>query len=128
MATIILQFPRAEYPSLQIGDIAYYAKMDTPLAGFQRNDSEESFTTIGSVKNIDDTTSLSDGTFNKIGLNTLGLYIEEPDTTTFVFFSKDNTVNMSSLLGYYGSAKFKNNSTTEAELFSVGCEISESSK
>ena len=128
MATIILQFPRAEYPSLQIGDIAYYAKMDTPLAGFQRNDSAEDFITIGSVKSIDDTTSLSDGTLTTSVTCNIDPGIEEPDTTTFVFFSKDNTVNMSSLLGYYGSAKFKNNSTTEAELFSVGCEISESSK
>ena len=128
MATIILQFPRAEYPSLQVGDIAYYAKMGTPLAGFQRNDSEESFTTIGSVKNIDDTTSLSDGTLTTSVTCNIDADTEEPDTTTFVFFSKDNTVNMSSLLGYYGSAKFKNNSTTEAELFSVGCEVSESSK
>ena len=29
MADIILQFPRAPYPSLQLGDIAYYAIMNS---------------------------------------------------------------------------------------------------
>ena len=46
----------------------------------------------------------------------------------FILFAKDNRVDVSSLVGYYGSVKFKNNSTTKAEMFSVGCEISESSK
>ena len=43
-------------------------------------------------------------------------------------FSKDNKANLSSLLGYYAETKFVNNSTEEAELFSVGTEVFESSK
>jgi hypothetical protein len=43
-------------------------------------------------------------------------------------FSKDNKANMSSILGYYAEIEFKNNSKTEAELFSVGTEVFESSK
>ena len=43
-------------------------------------------------------------------------------------FAKDKKVNTSSLLGYYADVKFVNNSTTKAELFSVGSEIAESSK
>ena len=45
-----------------------------------------------------------------------------------IFFSKDNKVNLTSLLGYFASTKFVNTSPTKAELFSVGCEIAESSK
>ena len=45
-----------------------------------------------------------------------------------ILFAKDNTVNMGSLLGYYGLAKFKNNSILKAEMFATACEISESSK
>ena len=43
-------------------------------------------------------------------------------------FSKDNKANMASLLGYYASAQFRNNSTDEADLFNVGVEVVESSK
>jgi hypothetical protein len=51
-----------------------------------------------------------------------------PTTSDFIFFSKDNRANMTSLLGYYAQVEIKNNSTEEAELFSVGSEIFESSK
>jgi len=43
-------------------------------------------------------------------------------------FAKNQAINTSSLLGYYADVKFENNSRTKAELFSVGSEISESSK
>ena len=42
--------------------------------------------------------------------------------------SKDNKVNLASLLGYYASVKLRNNSTTKAEMYSVACDINESSK
>lgn len=51
-----------------------------------------------------------------------------PLPSAFYFFSKNNRYNMSSLTGYYGDAKFNNNSTDKAELFSTACEIVESSK
>ena len=47
---------------------------------------------------------------------------------SFIMFSKDNKANMSSILGYYASAQFRNNSTHEAELFNVGVDLFESSK
>ena len=54
--------------------------------------------------------------------------VTPPTTSSFILFSKDNTVNCSSLVGYYGSAKFKNDSTEKAEMFAASCEINESSK
>tara|TARA_R110000803_G_scaffold209689_2_gene279821 strand:+ start:48 stop:464 length:417 start_codon:yes stop_codon:yes gene_type:complete len=51
-----------------------------------------------------------------------------PTNLDFIMFSKDNKVNLSSLLGYYAKAQFRNNSTTEAELFAVGADFVESSK
>ena len=54
-----------------------------------------------------------------------------PETCTqgsFIMFSKDNKVNMSSLLGYYASVEFKNSSREKAELFNVGTSFFESSK
>ena len=41
---------------------------------------------------------------------------------------QDKKANTSSMLGYYASVNFVNNSTEKAELFSVGSEITESSK
>ena len=43
-------------------------------------------------------------------------------------FEKNSQVNSSSIKGYYASVKFINHSTSEVELFSIGSEVSESSK
>ena len=51
-----------------------------------------------------------------------------PYNGDFIFFSKNKTINTSSLLGYYANVKFENNSTNKVELFSIGSEVSESSK
>ena len=50
------------------------------------------------------------------------------NATPFILFSKDNKANLSSVLGYYADVKMVNNSTAEAELFSVGVDYFESSK
>ena len=49
-------------------------------------------------------------------------------TSSFLLFSKDNDVNLSSMLGYYADVQFKNFSTSHAELFTVGAEVTQSSK
>ena len=51
-----------------------------------------------------------------------------PNPPSFIMFSKDNKANLSTILGYYADVEFRNNSTNEAELFSVGSNIFESSK
>ena len=43
-------------------------------------------------------------------------------------FSKDNTINLGDVSGYYAEVKLENNSTEKIELFAVSSEISESSK
>jgi hypothetical protein len=43
-------------------------------------------------------------------------------------FAKNHIVNTSGLVGYFANVRFENNSTSDAELFSVGSEITESSK
>ena len=124
MATITIQVQRADYPSLQIGDTAYYSNI-TSTAGINTSNS---FTKIGLVTGINNATTLDDGTES----TTLTCEIDEstvvPTTSDFIFFSKDNKVNLTSLLGYFASVKFKNNSPSKAEMFSIGCEIAESSK
>ena len=44
-----------------------------------------------------------------------------------IFFGKDNTANLSSMLGYFASVKFVNNDTSEAEIYEVGLNMFESS-
>lgn len=51
-----------------------------------------------------------------------------PSQEDFILFSKSKPNNTSSLVGYYASANFVNDSNKKIELFSVGSEISQSSK
>ena len=126
MPDLILQFPRADYPSLQVGDIAYYVDTET-TGGFTVNDNDTDLTLMGNVRAINHSTSLDDGTLTTSITVFIGDNVPAPNANNFVFFKKNN-VNLTSLLGYYGSCKFVNDSNLEAELYSTGCEISESSK
>tara|TARA_Y100001938_G_scaffold135624_1_gene197487 strand:+ start:5853 stop:6224 length:372 start_codon:yes stop_codon:yes gene_type:complete len=123
MAEITLYFPETEQSSVQVGDTAYYINPDDDSGGFQVAN-QDNLVLIGTIIeiqpsppnstfvikcNIDDSTPL-------------------PTSSSFILFSKNNSVNCSSLLGYYGSAKFKNNSTEKAEMFATSCEVNESSK
>ena len=138
MPDITLQFNRADYPSLQIGDVAYYANMDSTtdedtgvttidnVGGF--NVSNSPSTEMGLVKNIDNTTSLADGTLTTSVTIDIYSTVDEPTTQSFVFFRKDNIANMASLVGYHSEANIVNNSRSYAEMYAISCEISESSK
>jgi len=126
MASLSLTFPDPLNVSLAIGDIAYYVATNTK-GGFlttqqSGNTNEETIVKIGVVSAINQTTNTITIATNTLQSNQL------PTTSSYIFFSKDNKVNSSSILGYYAEVTFKNNSTTEAELFSIGCVIGESSK
>jgi hypothetical protein len=127
MATINIQLPRSEYASLQVGDILYSGSLDSDTSG--------GFSTLannpgalGAIKAINNTTSLSDGTLTTTITLDIPDSMSPPTTSSYLLFKKDATVNTTSLLGYYGSAKFINNSTDKVELFATACEINESSK
>jgi len=51
-----------------------------------------------------------------------------PTPQDYIMFAKNQSINTSSLSGYYADAMFKNNSIDKAELFSVSSEVTESSK
>ena len=51
-----------------------------------------------------------------------------PTVDSFIFFSKDNKANLSSLLGYYSLVKLRNNATDYSEIFSIASDFVESSK
>ena len=94
--------------SLQVGDIAYYVTPDT--SGYN-SDPE----IIGKI--------------SAIGKNFI-IVPTNPGVTAddFIMFSKNKAVNNSSLLGYYAEVKLSNDSTDKVELFSIGSEVTQSSK
>ena len=90
----------------------------------------------GSPEIVGDIINIQDGSV-QVGLETtlatvLTVDVEDDvpnvQTTDYLFFQKDNKYNTSSLVGYYGSATFENNSQEKAELYSAACEVSQSSK
>ena len=153
MPAFTLQFPRSQYPSLQLGDLGYYAVMNSEeltdadgiptgesiiveTGGFQTNNPGEDFMELGPITLIDNTTSLADGTLTtSITFNMPGS-TEEPTLIDFIFFSKNDksnsgqatNVNKASPLGYYAKAKFICTDSSKAEIFSASCEVNESSK
>ena len=51
-----------------------------------------------------------------------------PATNDFIFFTKDTIAEKASVKGYYSKVHLLNTSRKKAELYSVSCEVSESSK
>lgn len=121
MASITLTFSAPLNASCQVGDTAYY--VTTADDGGFKVDDADGVVEIGQIRQITDRdTSSPDVICDTIAPGALH------GTSKFILFSKDNKVNLSSILGYFASVKLVNNSTTEAELYSVGMETFESSK
>ena len=120
MPIITIPFSNPLNTSVQVGDVAYYVNTTT-TGGFTTQN-------LANVNEIGPITSITpwNGISSSITCNSPGP--PYPVQGSFIMFSKDNKVNMSSILGYYAEVEFRNNSTKEAELFSVGTEIFESSK
>ena len=53
---------------------------------------------------------------------------QTPNNGDYIFFGKENKVNVSGVKGYYAEVEMKNDSSSAAKLFSVGSEMSPSSK
>ena len=112
--------------SLQIGDLAYSI---TPslVGGFQTSIDDLSGEYdepifLGTIEAI---------TGNQISVDETQQNItppHEPEAGDFLMFAKDTSVNISGLVGYYAEVEIKNNSKEKAEMFSIGSEISPSSK
>ena len=135
MAIVTLTFNHEINVSVQIGDIAYY--VDTNPVGPNREWAQtttphwtaarENIIMIGPIIAMVPWS----GTQSVIRADMPPALVSQhgfPDNGDFIMFSKDNKVNLSSLLGYYSLVRFRNNSTEEAELFSVGADFVESSK
>ena len=119
---IIITFPNPINVSVQIGDTAYYMANSQSLGTHTHSDQSD-IVQIGEIIDIDQPTNTITCFWNPNPANA-----SPPLVGTFIMFSKDNKANLSSILGYYAEVKFVNDSPDEAELFSVGCDVFESSK
>ena len=138
MATVTLTFPNKINASAQVGDTAYYVTTSA-LGGFTTSlkvsapTTENVYVKIGTIKSIDaDRLIMICNTSLTTSQVPLGNDANDDGTADrdghFIFFSKDNIANETTALGYYAEVKLRNDSTTEAELFSIGCDMFESSK
>jgi hypothetical protein len=102
--------------SLQIGDMAYFVT-PTLSGGFEQSANDP--TLIGIITGI---------TNNSITVNNVIPMTTLDNAGEFIMFAKDSEINLSGLVGYYAEVYIKNNSTEKAEMFSVGSEVTPSSK
>ena len=107
--------------SLQVGDIIYYVPTTNPTTSNTYD--------IGSLNNVQEYGVLTAITEIPGGFTlTIDSNLSAPVATNYIMFAKEKKANTTSLLGYYADIKFVNNSKKKAELFSVGSEVTASSK
>ena len=143
MPLVDLEFEAPLNVSCQIGDTAYY--VNTSLAftsnqtvssglsgGLAVNENITNPEYVGIIQHIENARSQPPySTANPAPFITINTNLPATafhNQPAYIFFSKDNKANLSSILGYYADIKFKNNSTEYAEIFSVGVDAFESSK
>lgn len=124
--TLTLQFQYTIQDSVSVGDIAY-ALIAVPNSGFNVNQSAA--TQLGEITAIDrvnNTITVKTNLYSN-QIPTPKPSVDRPEVL-FILFSKNNCQEFTSMLGYFGSFKFKNNSDEFAELFNVTVDAFESSK
>ena len=114
--------------SLQIGDIIYYSPLlEVENTSFLKT-TTSSIIKLGPVVAILSNPPSILVEYNSDPGNTGFSTVFPPPANSYIMFEKDKRVNSSSLIGYYADVKLLNNSTKKIELFSLGSEVTESSK
>jgi hypothetical protein len=113
--------------SAQVGDIVYYSYGGNPIGGFDQT-ALVNTRRLGPIKVINGNQITVEYDNDPDGIPNSGDELLPPPGGSYISFVKDKKVNTTSMLGYYISANFVNNSRDKIELFSVGSEIVESSK
>ena len=120
MATVLLPFSTdPQLTGVQVGDTVYTVNSTSTTGGFTTTSSLNNVVELGVVSGFSGTYNIEVNVTNTINL---------PSINSYIFFSKDNAVNLASLKGYYAEVKFVNDSNERAELFSIGLQVEESSK
>jgi len=125
MLLVTIEFSEPINSSLQIGDFVYYSVISTaPNSNIQKTTTSQT-QKLGVVDGITSTV----GQYKVIVLYDSGVVAPPVNGITYYYsFEKDKRVNSSSIIGYYADVKLTNNSKGKIELFSLGSEVTESSK
>ena len=133
MITLILDIKYLNN-SVQVGDIVYARKTNVQAgandtqAGTMGTTGEDDI--IGILRQININADVNSPDFQKTFLEideSVIISPYDPVPGDFIMFSKFNQTD-GDIIGYYAQARFKNNSSAKAELFSVGSEIIINSK
>ena len=122
MPNLTLKFNAHINDSVQVGDILFYSPT-TNTGNVNTVTAYSNIKKMGPVLNI--VRKGRSGGFITIDHD---VAVSLPTISDFLFFSKDNKANLSSLIGYYAELKFINTSIKKAEIYQIGVEINESSK
>lgn len=120
---IKLTFDQELNISLSIGDIIWYTPV--VVSGGHDISDKDSIVKLGEVESVDNKNKIVLVKKPHDPLNYVSVSLTQND---FVMFSKPNSINTSSVKGYYAKVRLDNDSTEKIELFAVSSEISESSK
>jgi len=124
MPLATLTFSEPLNSSLQLGDIVYYSSTNSAPNSNIPKATTASMVKFGVVNNI-----IVDPPSVKVIYDAaIPLPSFSPSNPDYIMFEKDKQVNSSSLIGYYADVKLVNDSKEDVMLFSLGSEVSESSK
>lgn len=124
MPIATLTFSNPLNSSLQVGDIVYYSALTSvPNSGFSTSVTSNMIK-LGTVVSM----SIDPIQVNVVYVDVANGGVNPPNNGDYIMFEKDKQVNSSSLIGYYADIKLVNNSKEDITLFSLGSEVSESSK
>ena len=137
---VILNFTGTPNASLSVGDSIYTLPNTINYDGVDPFLSGDSFSSTFGTQ----TSYILLGTVNSIVVNSTGfdLHIESdnetsiwessweftPNSGDFILFSKNNQVELSSIIGYYNKIRLRNDSNRKVELFAVSVDVAQSSK
>jgi len=124
---ITIKFDKSLNKSLQKGDTIWYVG-PAPNGGYSVADKED-VKKMGTVEEISDEYQAHQIKISRYhDPNDPNSFSPAFLNGAFFMFSKNDVVNLGDIKGYFAEVQLNNNSKKEIELFSVGSEISQSSK
>ena len=127
MPDLTLDFDIVINDSVQIGDTAYYCTQQSGQFNSNFNIQTGDIHELGIITGIGSNDVLTER--NRLVIRVPGWVSNTlPSGNSFILFSKDNLVNTSTPIGYFAKVRIINNSKKKSEMFSIACDVFQSSK
>tara|TARA_Y100001937_G_C7004592_1_gene278110 strand:+ start:236 stop:649 length:414 start_codon:yes stop_codon:yes gene_type:complete len=134
-STVTYSFNTTINRSVQIGDVLYYAAVGVGgiFFGSGANISidtkpVDTVSDYNKIKRAGVITSITRTASGGSIIIEQDVLVSLPADGDFIFFSKEASVNNSSMLGYFAEVKLENDSNKKIELFNIATDVFESSK